>query len=107
MDEGYTQALVYTSGSGSTTLRRLPRGTTRVAVVPSADIRADAEAMTAHQEAADRMTAATGGQVVYALAAQAPASGVWVDVHLGAGDSFCDDEEDLLGYEQSYTRKGA
>ena len=53
------------------------------------------------------MTAATGGQVVYALAAQAPASGVWVDVHLGAGDSFCDDEEDLLGYEQSYTRKGA
>jgi Matrixin len=106
MDEGYTQAIVYTHPSGSSPLRRLARGTTRVAVVLSADIRADPEAVAAHQEAVDRMTAASGGQVVYALATQAPASGVWVDVHLGAGDSSCDEDEYLLGYEQSYTRNG-
>jgi len=106
MDEGYTQAIVYTNPSGSAPLRRLARGTTRVAVVPSADISADPEARAAHQEAADRMTAATGGQVVYALAAQAPSSGVWVDVKLGAGDPGCDGQENLLGYEQSFTRNG-
>lgn len=77
IDEGYTQAIVYTHSSGSTPLRRLARGTTRVPVVPSPDLRADPEAMAAHQEAADRMTAATGGQVVYVLATQAPSSGMW------------------------------
>jgi len=105
MDEGYTQALVYTSDGDFSPLRRLTRGTARVAVVLSADLRADAEAVAAHQEAADRMTAAAGGRVVYALATQAPATGVWVDAKLGSGDPYCD-EEYILAYEQDYTRNG-
>lgn len=106
MDEGYTQAIVYNHSGGASPLRRLMRGTTRLAVVLSADIRSDPAAVTAHQEAADRMTAANGGQVVYVLAPQAPSSGVWVDVKLAAGDPSCDEEQDLLGYEQSFTRNG-
>ena len=89
MDEGYTQALVYTSDGDFSPLRRLMRGTTRVAVVLSAELRTDAEAVAAHQEAADRMTAASGGRVAYALATQAPASGAWVEVKLGSGDPYC------------------
>jgi len=106
MDEGYTQAIVYNHSGGPSPLRRLARGTTRVAVVLSADIGADPAAVAAHQEASDRVTAASGGQVVYALATQAPSTGVWVDVKLAAGDPSCDEEESLLGYEQSFTRNG-
>jgi Matrixin len=106
LDEGYTQALVYTSDGDFSPMRRLMRGTTRVAVVVAPDLRTDPEAVAAHQEAADRMTAATGGRVVYALATQAPSSGVWVDVKLGGGDPYCAGEEDLLGYEQDFTRNG-
>ena len=105
MNEGYTQAIVYTSGGDLSPLRRLMHGTTRVAVVLSADLQTDAEAVAAHQEAADRMTAASGGGVIYALATQAPTSGVWVEAKLGNGDQYCD-QENILAYEQDFTSNG-
>ena len=102
--EGYTRALVYTSSAGPSTMRRWARGTTRVAVVLSPEIRADPEAVAAHQEAADRVTAASGGQVAYYLATEAPATGGWVDVRLNGGDPSCAGSEYLLGYERNFTR---
>jgi predicted small lipoprotein YifL len=105
MDEGYTQAIVYSRLDGAAPLRRLQRGTSRVAVVPSADLLADEQAMASHQEAVDRLTAATGGRVVYALDRQRPASGVYVESRLDAGDPTCS-TSNVLAFAQVFTRSG-
>jgi hypothetical protein len=54
----YTRALVYTSAGGSASLdvmRRLPSRVRTVAVVPSATIQADSEAMEAHRAAIEAL----------------------------------------------------
>ena len=105
MDESFTQAIVYSHPDGSGPLRRLARGTTRVVVVPSAALRGEDE-MAAHQEAADRVTNATGGQVVYVLATERPASGPYVETRLGGdGDELCG-EHNILGFERDFLRNG-
>lgn len=103
IDEGYTQALVYTQPNGPNPLWRLARGTTNVVVVPSADIRADDGALKAHQEAADRVSAATGGQVVYVLGSQRPASGVYVETRFDVGDPTCA-QPNVLAFERGFVR---
>jgi hypothetical protein len=62
----YTRSLVYTTVPASpgvlevlTSMRRLPTRTRTVAVVPSADIQGDPEAMEAHRAAIDGLNAAT------------------------------------------------
>jgi matrixin len=105
MDEGYIQSIVYGRLDGAGPLRRLQRGTTRVAVVPSADLLADEQAMASHQEAVERLTAATGGQVVYVLERQRPASGVYVDSRLDAADPTCS-ASNVLAFAQVFTRNG-
>jgi len=105
LDDGFTQSIVYSRTSGTSPLRRLARGTTRVAVVPSADIRADGEAMAAHQDAIDRLNAAAGGEVVYALAAERPATGAYVETRMDASDSTCTGAN-ILAFEQDFTRGG-
>jgi len=62
----YTRSLVYTTVPASpgvlevlTSMRRLPTRTRTVAVVPSAAIQADPEAMEAHRAAIDALNAAT------------------------------------------------
>src|SRR5687767_11876301 len=74
MDPDFTQNLVYTHPNGPGPLRRLQRGTTRVVVIPSAELRGDAE-MAAHEDAVNRINAATGGQVTYVLGTEKPVSG--------------------------------
>jgi hypothetical protein len=104
MDEGYTQALIYSHGGGGRTpMRRLARNTTRVVVVLAPDLRADERVLAEHQEAVDRMNAATGGQVVYALGTQVPATGGYVEARLDANDDTCD-EPGVLAFEQDYVR---
>jgi hypothetical protein len=83
VNEHYTATLVYTyasndppSATGSTPLIRLARGTTQVVVVPSPEILADGLAMEQHYRAVEAANAATGGEVVYALAPSRPAAGV-------------------------------
>jgi hypothetical protein len=106
MNADYTQNIVYTHPNGPGPLRRLARGTARVVVIPADGLRGDLE-MQAHQEAADRVTAASGGQVVYVLGTERPASGTgYVETRIGGSeDSLCN-ESNVLGFEQDFTRNG-
>ena len=105
MDSDFTQAIVYSHPAGPGPLRRLLRGTTRVVVIPSEELRGNEE-MTAHQGAADRINAATGGQVVYVLGTERPASGVYVETRIGGTDDSLCNEPNVLGFDQDYTRNG-
>jgi Matrixin len=105
LDEGYTQALVYSRSGTPSPLRRLARGTTRVTVVLSPELLDDQEAVAAHQEAAGRVTAASGGQVVYVLGSQRPTSGVYVEARLDAADPTCTGAS-VLAFDQDFTRNG-
>ena len=106
IDEEFTQALVYSRTEGSGPLRRLPRGTARVVVVPSEDLRGNNEAMTAHQEAVDRVTAATGGQVAYVLGSAIPSTGPYVETRIGGSDDELCRETNVLAFAQTFTRNG-
>jgi matrixin len=105
MNEGYTQAIVYSHPEGPTPLRRLPKGTSRVVVIPSPELRAQERALAAHQAAVDRVTAASGGQVVYVLGDQKPASGPYVETRMDAGDETCA-ESRVLAYASTWTIGG-
>jgi len=105
MDESFTQAIVYSHPNGTGPLRRLVRGTTRVVVVPSEEIRGEQE-MIAHQEAADRITTATAGQVAYVVATQRPATGAYVETRLGNEDDALCGQNNILGFEQDFLRGG-
>ena len=93
ISEHYTATLVYTStsegaGVGAAVLQRLSAGTSHVALVLSPELQV---ASGEHQSAADMMTAASGGRVLYTLASERPpGSGIVVfDVRLDPQDSFC------------------
>ena len=105
MDEGFTRAIVYSHANGAGPLRRLTRGTTRVVVVPSRELRG-AQEMTAHQEAAERITAASGGQVTYVVETQRPISGVYVETRLGRSEDELCRRDNILAFEQDYIRNG-
>ena len=105
MDEPYTRAIVYSHPEGAGPLRRLTRGTTHVVVVPSRDLRGEEE-MTAHREAAERVTAASGGQVVYTVETQRPASGVYVEARLSRDDDELCARHNILAFEQDFIRSG-
>lgn len=64
LTEGYTRALIY---SGSFTLSRLPLMARRVSIVLSADLLADPVIFGAYVHAAERLTAATLGQIEWAV----------------------------------------
>jgi hypothetical protein len=105
MDEAYTRTVVYSHPEGAGPLRRLTRGTTHVVVVPSRDLRGEEE-MAAHREAAERVTAASGGQVLYTVETQRPASGVYVEARLSRdGDDLCA-KHNILAFEQDFMRSG-
>jgi hypothetical protein len=95
LDENFTAHIVYSSASGDVTvvgdqpLNRLREGTRAVAIVPSPDLLSDDRAMTAHQEAAVRVTAANGNQVVYTVGADAPAGAVRFDTRVDPNDPEC------------------
>jgi len=105
MDEAYTRAIVYSHPEGAGPLRRLTRGTTRVTVVPSRDLRGEEE-MAAHREAAERVTAASGGQVVYTVETQRPAAGVYVEARLARDDDELCSRHNILAFEQDFIRSG-
>jgi hypothetical protein len=105
MDAGFTQSIVYSNPSGPAPLRRLARGMTRVVVIPSPALRGDLE-MQAHQEAADRVTAASGGQVVYVLGTERPTSGGYVETRIGGSDDTPCTQSNVLGFEQDFVRSG-
>jgi hypothetical protein len=106
MDPDFTQNIVYSHPDGPGPLRRLARGITRVVVIPSEALRGDLE-MQAHQEAADRVTAASGGQVVYVLGAERPASGSgYVETRIGGSEDTLCNQANVLGFDQDFTRNG-
>ena len=71
MDADFTQNIVYTHPNGPGPLRRLMRGTARVVVILAPELRGDAE-RAAHEDAVNRINAATGGQVTYVLGTEKP-----------------------------------
>jgi matrixin len=93
LDEAYTATLVYTDSSQTTAfsgtfpLSRLPVGTTRVGIVPSPEIRADPDALAAHEQALAILSAATGGRIAYVLDAER--SGVSFDTRIDPRDKDC------------------
>jgi hypothetical protein len=95
LSEHYTATLVYTTAgdppgpTGAASLLRVPRGTSTVVVVPSAQLLADAASMEAHTQAVAAVTAAAGGVVTYALAPSRPSSGVVVTTRVDAQDDTC------------------
>lgn len=103
LTEHYTATLVYTeatdppSPTGQSALTRLPRGTTTVVVVPSAQELEDGAAMEAHYRGVAAVTDATGGAVTYVLAPSRPSSGVVVTTRVDAQDSRCR-EDNIRGY---------
>jgi hypothetical protein len=105
MNTQFTQAIVYSHPDGPGPLRRLARGTTRVVVVPAENLRGEAE-MAAHQDAVDRITAATGGKVRYVLGTQKPVSGAYVETRLGGEDDDLCNKSNILGFEQDFVRNG-
>jgi len=68
---------------------RLAPSTTRVVVVPAADILADDRGHETHLEAAGILTAATGGVIQFTLAAVAPPSGVVVTARVDPAHETC------------------
>jgi matrixin len=97
IDEDYTATLVYTDVGGAVgtkgmaELTRLRGAFNQVFIIPSAAIQADATAMAAHQQAAAALTAATGSQIVYVVAAQRPATGIVFNTEINPGDTNCTD----------------
>lgn len=107
IDEDFTLTLVYSRSDGTVPMRRLARGTSRVVVVPAEDLRASEAVMAAHQAAVDRVTAATSGQVVYALGTAIPTSGPYVEARFGGQeDELCRDGSNVLAFAQNYTLNG-
>lgn len=108
LSEHYSATLVYTATSdppgptGESSMSRLPRATTLVAVVPSPELLADGPAMQAHAAAVATITEATGGAVTYALAPTRPASGVIVTTRADPQDSRCL-EDNIRGYARTTT----
>ena len=93
-DENYTASLVYTEAAegspvGEKPLRRIRSSETRAVVVLSPELRGDPEIVAAHQAAVDRLNNAVRGQIVYALANEAPASGVVFTATLDPSDPDC------------------
>lgn len=109
LSENYTATLVYTDTSdppgptGESALQRIPRGTSTVVVVPSAELLADGPAMEAHIQAVATITEATSGAVAYALAPARPAAGIVVTTRIEAQDSRCT-EGGIRAYTRSTVR---
>lgn len=92
LHENYTRDLVYSWGddqSGNSPLYRLAG--TQAFLVPSAALRADGQAMAEHHLAAERVTAAVGGAVRYAVAAEAPPGAIAFESVLDPQDGGCSD----------------
>jgi hypothetical protein len=106
IDEEFTRTLVYSRAEGSGPLLRLRRGTARVVVVPSEELRANDAAMGAHRDAVDRITAATGGQVAYVLGGAVPPTGVYVETRIGGSDDGLCSEANVLAFAQAFTGGG-
>jgi hypothetical protein len=95
IDPHYISMLVYTSAGiaggddGAWPLHRLRPGTAEVVVVPDPALQANSRSLGAHEEAAARMTLASGGRVTYRVAAARPATGVVVETKLAPENSTC------------------
>jgi len=75
LDEDFTRTLVYTEAAGGSPgalrLRRLNPAGGHVSLVPSRALQGDVGAMLAHQQAADALTQATHGSVIFIVETQA------------------------------------
>lgn len=93
LDEPYTATLVYTDSSqsaapaGNFPLARLPIGATLVTIVPSAEIRADPDAMAAHEDAVHALSAVGAGHIAYVLGAEH--AGVTFETRIDSKDRSC------------------
>jgi Matrixin len=87
LDEASTRRIVYTEAAGGAAgarpMHRVLPG--RVSVVPDPALRADADAMAAHEAAAEALTAATKGEVEFVVEAT-PTSGMVVRTMVDASD---------------------
>jgi hypothetical protein len=94
LDADYSGWLVYTSAAshdaphGAQALQRLPLSARQVSVVPSDELRRDALAWTAHEEAVRMMNEALGGRLTYVLAAHR-GGGVLFETKLDGRSAHC------------------
>lgn len=96
MDENFTATLVYTSTAdgatvGGQSLRRLRAGTPAVYVTLAPSLLADSESVAWHQLAADSITVATSGRVIYRLSSEPPAGAIVMNVSYEPGNPGCGD----------------
>lgn len=96
LDAEYSGWLVYTSSTshdaphGAQALQRLPASARQAFVLPSEDIRRDALAWAAHEDAVRMLNDALGDRVAYTLVAQRP-SGVVFETKLDPRNDHCKD----------------
>ena len=62
--------------------------------------------MTAHRAAAERVTAASRGQVTYVVDTERPVTGVYVETRLGRSDDELCQRDNILAFEQDFIRNG-
>lgn len=88
MNPEFTFEIVYTSAVTGNPQRmlRIRRGATEAYVVPSTPIGNDPVAMQVVMEAAEMMTANTGGEIRFLVADSAPAGAVAFDLTIDSGD---------------------
>lgn len=105
LDENYTRDLVYSWGdehSGNSPLYRLAG--TQVFLVPSAALMADPQALAAHRQAAEQVTAAVGGAVRYSVVDRAPVGAIAFQTELSPEDQGC--KEGVLALTSIQLRGG-
>ncbi len=94
LDADYTGWIVYTAATshdaphGAQALQRLPPTARQAFVLPSEELRRDALAWTAHEEAVRMVNEALGGRFTYALASQR-SGGVVFETKLDARNAHC------------------
>jgi hypothetical protein len=91
LNEDFTAQIVYTASTGDALfaqepLSRIRADASQVAVVPSAALRADPEAMERHARAVDDLNAATGGRPRYLLADATSAAPVAFPTRVDPGE---------------------
>jgi hypothetical protein len=96
LNEHFTATLVYTTTSdgapiGGQSMRRHRPGSSVVHVVLSASLLADPDSVFWHQLAADSISAATGGRVVYRLSTERPIGATVIDVSYDPANTGCSD----------------
>jgi hypothetical protein len=107
LNEDFTTQIVYTDSTpdalfGQAPLSRVRPDVALVAIVPSAELRADPDAMAWHQRGVDALTSATDGRLRYVLADSSSAAPVAFPSRVAPAEC----NEGILGFARLQRRDG-